>query len=134
MDEKEQNEIISKILKAIQEKTELEKKMNQPILEKFVWEKSSVDNPANDRIVHGFGRIKAISLSNFVNIYLAHSDDEVYLVVTDLPGNTAMTIDQWSELIEFFKRSRDKAIKFKEDLKRQNLIKEKEESQIIYIA
>ena len=134
MDEKEQNEIISKILKAIQEKTELEKKMNQPILEKLVWEKSSVDNPANDRIVYGFGRIKTISLSNFVNVYLAHSDDEVYLVVTDLPGNTAMTIDQWSELIEFFKRSRDKAIKFKEDLKRQNLIKEKEESQIIYIA
>ena len=133
MDEKEQNEIISKILKAIQERTELEKKMNQPILEKFVWEKSSVDNPANDRIVHGFGRIKAISLSNFVNIYLAHSDNEVYLVVTDLPGNTVMTIDQWSELIEFFKKSRDKAIKFKEDLKRQNLIKEKEESQI-YIA
>ena len=134
MDEKEQNEIISKILKAIQKKTELEKKMNQPILEKFIWEKSSVDNPTNDRIVHGFGRIKTISLSNFVNVYLAHSDDGVYLVVTDLPGNTAMTIDQWSELIEFFKRSRDKAIKFKEDLKRQNLIKEKEESQIIYIA
>lgn len=134
MDEKEREELVCLILKKLQEKAELEKKMNQPILEKFIWEKAPLDYPTNDKTVHGFGRMKTITSNNFVNIYLAHSEDGVYLVVTDLPGNTAITIDQWEELIDFLKKVDERAIKLEEDLKKQNLIKVKEEPQPIYVA
>jgi hypothetical protein len=134
MDEKEKEELVNIILKKIKEKTELEKKMNQPILKKFVWENVPIDNPANDKTIYGFGKVKTISMNNFVNIFLAHSEDEVYLIITDMPGNTAITINQWDELIDFFKKVRDEATKHKEDLKKQNLIKEKELLPSVYVS